>query len=242
MELQNINKENKDDILNDENDVDFIPTENNFEDEKNLLKQFKNLYNDKKKIMSAILGLYKFMQIKNIKQIYEKTENDVNNDIASAKFNLCLDKMVKETHINIINAKKSKQLFYQKLELLPQLLDFCWVYFLKSIADDIPSYKLPMNLLKFGFIVKLMKIDREKYGSILCEFENVIKDKFFCDVRRECPPFFLTTDLSYEELMVIYDNKVKPTIKKIIEVLLKMTSKTVEPQSAEPQNTEPQGD
>jgi hypothetical protein len=180
-------------------------------------EQLKSLYKDRPTLMSKILSMYKFIFSPEEKQIWEKTANDISDDIANAKYNLDLDRVVKETYAAIENAEQTDALFNRKTTMIAPLLDFCYIYYVTHYDDTAPLYKLPTNKFKFDLITKVLHADDEKSKKL---FSGIINSDLFASLRKEDMPFYLCTEMSIEEQRKAFEKIVKPTMKDLINSLL----------------------
>lgn len=179
----------------------------------------EELYKDRKRIINTITSMYKFIFSSEKKQIWEKSANDIQDDVMSAKYNLDLDKIVKESYADILNAESRTKLIQKKTQMIPALLDFCYVYYVKFYNGEAPFYKVPMSKLKLRFILSTLKANNETINGL---FEKIIEDKFLAELRQEIPPYYLRTELSIDEIKEKLENDAKPICKQLLEQLYRL--------------------
>jgi len=185
------------------------------------LDQLKEMYKDRKKILDSIISMYKYIFTDEKKQIWEKTAKDVQDDIMSAKYNLDLDRIVKESYAEILNAEQAATLFNKKLGMIPALLDFCYVYYVTHFSEDAPFYKLTETKIKYRLIInRLHAYGNETYNKINDIFEKILDSQLLREMRVESPPFHLMTDLSIKELKEKMEMEIKPILKDLLNNLL----------------------
>lgn len=188
-----------------------------------LSNQLGIMFNDRPKLLSAILRLYKFVFKDEKKQIWEKTSNDIQDDVVNAKYNLDLDKIVKESYAEIMNAQQFNRLIQKKTTIIPIFLDFCYVYYVKHFSLDAPFHKLPMTITKYRLITDSLKAyGDERYSKINNLFEQIIGSELFKEVRHEEPPFYLMTDMTIDEMKTMLIEDIKPLCKQLLEAILKL--------------------
>lgn len=186
-------------------------------------KKLKESYGNRTTLLSKIIAMYKFIFKEEKKQIWEKTASDVNDDVASAKYNLDLDKIVKESYAEIYNAEQLNKLVKKKITMIPAFLDFCYIYYVTYFDENCPFYKLPISKLKYRVIAtSLRAYGNEQLHDINILFEKIIDDEFFKELRIEYPPFCLRTELTDAEIREKLNTTVKSTCKVLLDKLLKL--------------------
>lgn len=194
-------------------------------DEKNALHQLKELYGDQSQLMSKTLSLYKvFSQDVSFEQpIWSKTDQDILKDISESTFNLGLSEFVKENYNKILSSEYKTHLIVQKTKILPVLLDCCWVYYVHHFNKDAPLYMMPKTALKMKVLLRyLPKPKTERIERIERLMLEIINNPFIKDMRRENPPFHLTTDMEHDEINKIIMTTIKPMLKELLEHLLRI--------------------
>jgi hypothetical protein len=184
------------------------------------LKDINSLYANPKTIMSNILKLYKFLDLREEKQIWEKTEKDVNDDIAKVNYSLELNFAVKKEVAGILTDQERERLVLKKYSVVPVFMDFCFVYYMKMNGNtELGFYTMPSNLLKFKFVCAATGCKDIELNSL---FEDVIQNQLMRDVQNKHVPFHLLTDLTPDVLKEKLYNEVLPLMKKIMDKLLRL--------------------
>lgn len=168
---------------------------------------------DRDKLMPAILRIYKNLckeiQLPN----YEKTGQDVLNDIANANFDIAsiLDKASADTLLD----ERANKLLQEKTETLPMLCDFCFIYFMYLYTTELPTSIMPSTVTRFKLIARHLNADKET-----CDiFVKLIPDPFVRDLYRTIPPFLMRTDMKKQEIIAkisSYNEIFKNLIRKLL--------------------------
>ena len=207
---------------NDENLIDNAKNLNkkeNFYDNRIADILFKE-YGDRKKLLNAIIRTYKFIKSEEKKQTWEKTEEEVLNDIMNTSYSLNMDNILENSKKNISELESYNELIGKKIEAFNVLTDFCYIYYIQEYSHDSPFHRLPMNLLKFNMIASFLKIKEDDTSAVL---RQIIQNGFLTDLRRE-PPFMLRTELSAENIQEKINLLVKPICKELVNSVLKLKS------------------
>jgi hypothetical protein len=203
-----------------------VPAQETFYSESTTAK-LKALYGDRTKLLAKILDMYKFIFKQEKKQIWEKTAADIDDDVMSAKYDLNLDNIVKESYAEILNANQITELINKKTAMIPILLDFCYVYYVGNFDEDAPFHRLPTTHLKYCLITRaLHAYGTDIYANINSIFEQIINNTFFKDLRIETPPYYLRTELTQTEIKEKLAIVVKPICKDLVNYLLKLKAPT----------------
>lgn len=193
----------------------------------NVSNKLKEMYGDRSKLLKKITEIYKFIFKPVNKEVWKKTDSDINDDVMSAKYNLDLDRIVKESYAEILNNEKATLLLNKKTKMIPVLLDFCYIYYVTHFDPDVPFYKLPMTCNKYRLLANVLHAyGSEEYNNINGIFENIIENEFFKDLRIEEPPFYLRTEFSQDEIKEKLNIIVSPVCKELLTYLLKLKQKT----------------
>ena len=206
-------------------DVVFTDTDNVAEvellDEKTQhLRDVNRIYANNKTIMDNILKLYKFLSTKEDKQIWEKTDKDVSDDVAKVDYSVELNNVVKTEMAQILTEQERDKLIQKKYNVVPVFIDFCYIYYIKMSGNkELFFYTMPSNLLKFKFVCATMGCKDVELNAL---FEDVIQNELMRDVRNNNIPFHLLTDLTADELKEKLYTEILPTLKKILDKVLRM--------------------
>ena len=195
----------------------------------------RELYKDLPRLLRRIIELHNGIFAPEEKQIFEKTAADVSDDIISAKADLSLDNMVKDSYAQVYNYQARKSLFYKKLELIPALFDFYFVYWVKFFDIDAAVYRFPMTELKLQLIASCIKTVDDQSDAYEI-FRYIINDKFCNDLRQEFPPISTRTDMTYEELRDKLQMELKPKLDIVYKHLITMTEKKLNNMGPEERN------
>lgn len=196
----------------------------------NSIQELKTLYQDRERLLLVMIEMYRFIFRVEPKHIWEKTEKDITDDVISAKMNLELDRMVKESYAEILNVELRNKLLSKKLSLIPVFLDYCYVYYISGLNRNAPFYRLPTTILKFRIIIRSLKNRIVVVDNV---FERILSDELMKDIRVENPPYCLRTDLSKEEITGNLHSTVKAYCKELLEQLLKMKTNHTNETSAD---------
>lgn len=183
-------------------------------------QKIREMYQNRPNLLKSILKIYKFIFKPMRKQLYEKTEKDITDDVMSAKFNMDLDKFVKESYAEILNNKNSDKLLFSKISLIPVFLDFCFIYYAHYFDEEAPFYKLPNTIFKFKLVSSSLNKNNPIYTAIDKTFEEIILDETVKDMRIESPPYYLRNSLPTGELKNKITNHINPIFKKLMNLLL----------------------
>ena len=184
---------------------EYVSTDEELENEK--LEKKKMLYSDKKKIMLAILKIIKYLNIPLEKLIWEKSVEEINEEIYKTKIKIDFDELTKESMKNMYNAEVKKKIIRRKYDSIPPLLDFMFNLFITHYMPEYPAYGLP-NLNAFYFacgVIKAKGLDTSlnffnKTGKL---FELFLKDDLYKDVCVEEPPYYI---LNFSEDVMLEKN------------------------------------
>lgn len=195
-------------------------------------EDMRELYKDLPRLLRRIVELHSGIFAPEEKQIFEKTAADVSNDVISAKANLSLDHMVKESCAQIMNYQARQSLFYKKLELIPALIDFYFVYWVKFFDIEAAVYRFPSTELKLQLIASCIKTTADQ-SAVYDVFRYIINDSFCSELRQEVPPISTRTDLTYEELRDKLHSELKPKLDIVYSHLLSMTERRLADMTSE---------
>ena len=185
--------------------------------------KIKSMYGDRSELIKGILSMYKFIFASEEKQIWQKTGSDVSDDIASAKYNLDLDTVVKETYAAIDNIEHADSLFNRKTTMIAPLIDFCYIYYTTYYNADAPLYKLPSGRFKFTLIMNVLHCANTTLDkNIQQSFISIINSQLFTELRNEKIPFYLSSSMSIEEQREAFKTVVKPCLNILLCDLLRL--------------------
>jgi hypothetical protein len=193
------------------------------DDSNELSEKIKSLFPSRKVHIDTLLKLYKFIFSGNKKAIWEKTEEELKDDILNTSYSLDISKILEQHLLEIKQFEKQKENFNKRLSAIPVFIDFAYLFYVQHYDVSAPVYKLPAYLNKYKMITYCLKapINDDLYAC----FEQCIENNFLSELRVENPPFYLTTDLSEKEIKEKIELIVKPLCKDILTQLLKMYQK-----------------
>lgn len=174
--------------------------------------KIKSIYQSRESLLKGILSMYKFM-FSDEKQIWQKTTDDVFNDVVNSKYDL---------NVDVKPYTDDTALFNQKTHMVPALIDFCYIYYVTHYNKDAPLYKLPSKL-KFKLVIYVLHCkDTAIDKAIQDDFMFIIDDPLFTEMRDEELPFHISSSLSIDEQRNVFEKNIKPTINNIISNLLRL--------------------
>lgn len=175
-------------------------------------------------LLNVIKDLYKRISVPAKKQIWEKTANDIADDVASAKINISLDQFVKEKTAETINLQNSSQIVINKIKWMPLLLDLMYAYYVRHVDENAVVYECPSTVFKLHLVLRTINtLHVKKYTDINQAFEFIVCNEWFQKFRSTPPIYF---DTAYN----IYDLEKKiievciPVLKTILSMLFRLSN------------------
>lgn len=185
--------------------------------------KLKKMYGTRKHLLTTIIKMYKFMESE--QELLSKS--DIQDDVAEAKFDLNIDRFIKESYAEILNTENKNLFVNNKVKMLPAYLDFCYLYYVHSFDDNAPFYNLPKSVFKYRVINSTLHVpDEDLYANINNCFEDIINTPIISDMCREIPPYYMRTELSTDEIDIQLREVILPKCKKILSELIKILQLT----------------
>lgn len=195
-----------------------------YNEEKSLEEQFytdktaetlKNMYKNRKHLFNSCLRMYKFLLLDTNKL----TENFSKKNVQKIDeiINMKIINGINYNDITTISLEYKQKIIYKKVDIIPVIFDFLYIYYIHYFDNNAPFHKLPMTTAKLNLIFNA--IHCEKYQEINELFEDVIDNKIINTMRQQ-PPFYLTTDMSLNEIDEKINLLIIPIIKSIMDRLL----------------------
>jgi hypothetical protein len=196
------------------------PKEQFYKDD--VVKELKQLYKDRGHLLKTIIKMYKNISTTIKKQLWEKTERDISNDLANTKISLDMDNIIKNSYKEMVNAQNDQKQLHKKMEMLPYIINFCYIYYIHSFDDTAPFHKLPVTIFKYRMIINtLHAYGNDKYENINAIFEQIILQPLICDMCQS-PPFYMRTELSDGDIKEKFSIIIIPILKDLLNSLLKL--------------------
>lgn len=173
--------------------------------------------------INIIMELYKKISQPAEKQIWEKTEKDISDDVISAKIDLSLDDFVKNKVAEEMNLRSAAQLICTKIKWIPILLDLMYAYYVRFIDRQAMVYECPHTIFKLHMV--LMSINTlydDKYKILNQSFEQITVDEWFQKFRAN-PPIYMNSQYSIYDLDKKIINVCAPIMKNIINELFRLS-------------------
>jgi hypothetical protein len=184
-------------------------------------QKIKQMYISSSNLLQTIIKMYKTMSKPVSKQLWEKTAKDIQDDTMSAKYDLNLDNFVKDSCTEILSMQQNSKNFKKKLEMVPVIIDFCYIYYVHYFDDTAPFHKLPATLFKYRLISNTLCAYGPTYNTVNSIFEQIIENDIIIDMCQS-PPYHLRTDLTEMEIKEKMEIHVLPIIKNLINSILKL--------------------
>lgn len=193
-----------------------------FYTEKTIDKLHK-MFPDRETHARTLLNLYKFIFSNFTKQIWEKTDDDVVNDVAGTTLSLDFERMMKEQIAELKASELSTRLFSKRIASIPVFIDFAYLYYIWHFDSNAPIHKLPMTQIKYDMIMSTVA---PKKNELYYMFLQCITDGFLMELRIEKPPYMMRTDLTRAQLDEKLKNTIKPFFKDMLNRLLALDRMT----------------
>lgn len=189
------------------------------------LLKLQKMFPNKVFHMKVLLKLYDFCFPRKpvIKPVFEKTQDEILEDIKKTTITLNLENMLTEQTEALKQYYTQEELLDQQVAKIPMFLDFAYLYYAWCYDKEAPIYKLPNTPMKFNIICEALNSTNDNLTSV---FSQCIKNNFIKDLRIEQPPFMLRTDLTKEEIREKINSIVKPLCKEILNGLFALNTAT----------------
>lgn len=183
--------------------------------EDSVIEKLQKMFPNKVFHMKVLLKLYDFCFPKKTakKPVFEKSVDDVIDEIHSTPISLDLGSILKEQTDAIKDFYDENAKIGKRIATIPMFIDFAYLYYVWCYDREAPIHKLPMTILKFNLISDAMQAPNDDLNAY---FAQCIENRFIRDVRIEQPPFMLRTDLSPDEIREKINMIVKPVCKEIL--------------------------
>jgi hypothetical protein len=181
---------------------------------KDVSDHVKKLYDgDIRNLMSLILQLYKFIieEMPDTEEIPD-TEDKKKKNYEDIDINFDMNKLYQKAYKDTVDKNIKNILVNKKIDTIPDLLDFCFIYYIHKHDDRAPFYEAPLHEMRFQFICKTMNLGKDKINK---SFLDLINNPLIHDMRTK-KPYYLTTEIDYKEL----DKKIIHTIAPLFKVLI----------------------
>ena len=180
-----------------------------------VIEKLQKMFPNKIFHMKTLLTLYSFCFPKKSakKPVFEKTIEEVVNEIHSTTISLDLGSILKEQTDAIKDFHDENAKIGKRIAAIPMFIDFAYLYYVWCYDKEAPIHKLPMTILKFNLISDALQAPNDDLNAY---FAQCIENYFIRDVRIEQPPFMVRTDLSHDEIKEKINMIVKPVCKEIL--------------------------
>ncbi len=163
------------------------------------MEELNLLYNDKKLLLKAIINNFRI-----ISNSQDLKLNNVENISA------LVDK---------INVLKNTPKLTHRLELIPVFVDYCFMYYLKHYDITVPVIKFPSNKIKLNIIFSVAKCKDQKINNL---FNFISDDKYFKEFMKENPPFYLTSETSFDQIEITLNTYLVPRFKELLDYIIRL--------------------
>ena len=176
-----------------------------------------SLFPNKKHHMRVLFRMYKFIFAENKKEIWDKSESEVVQDIQGTPFSFDFSELMNDHKSSgMSNMLKNKQLTMQ-LGQINIFIDFAYLYYVQYYDKNAPMYQLPTSLLRYKLLMSALRSPKDNLYNC---FEFCITNEFIKDLQIKIPPFNLRTELSEAEIRHNMATIAQPVCKEILSGLL----------------------
>jgi hypothetical protein len=178
-----------------------------------------SLFPNKKHHIRVLFRMYKFIFAESKKEIWDKSESEVVQDIQGTPFSFDFSELMND-HKNsgMNNMLKNKQLSSQ-LGQINIFIDFAYLYYVQYYDKNAPMYQLPTSLLRYKLLMAALRLPKDNLYNC---FEFCITNEFIKDLQIKIPPFNLRTELSEAEIRHNMATIVQPVCKEILSSLFEL--------------------
>ena len=178
-----------------------------------------SLFPNKKHHMRVLFRMYKFIFAENKKEIWDKSESEVVQDIQGTPFSFDFSELMNDHKSSeMSNMLKNKQLTMQ-LGQINIFIDFAYLYYVQYYDKNAPMYQLPTSLLRYKLLMSALRSPKDNLYNC---FEFCITNEFIKDLQIIIPPFNLRTELSEAEIRHNMATIVQPVCKEILSSLFEL--------------------
>ncbi len=186
------------------------------------IEKIQKMFPNKKSHMNILFKLYKFIFEEVKKATWEKTEQDVSDDIMSSNFSLDFTQLMEDNSRNIYRQLFRNKMFQKRISAIPVFIDFAYLYYVQYLDSSAPIHKLPMTLFKYKLLMHSLNAMQD---DLYACFEQCIENKFIRELRIETPPFYLRTDMTDEQVKEKLELIVKPLCRDILKQVFELHRK-----------------
>jgi hypothetical protein len=183
-------------------------------------KKLKEMYKSRDHLIKSVLRMFKFMS-KPIDLLIKEHQSEHKSKCKNLNFDASISDMLDQQYDSIESAEYIQSLLKKKIDMVPAIFDFCYIYYIHYFDDTAPFHKLPVTISKLRLIFNALHAYGNKYIDINSIFEQCLENTHVLEMRQE-PPCYLTTDLSNDELLEKFNNIILPILKDLITELLKL--------------------
>jgi hypothetical protein len=191
----------------------------------NTAKRLKDMYKNPYHLIKSIIRMFKFMS-KPIAVLIKEHQSEHLSKYKNLTLDVSISDALKQNYESIESAEYFQSLLKKKIDMVPAIFDFCYIYYIHYFDDTAPFHKLPVTISKLRMIFNSLHIYKSKYTDINSIFEQCLENTHVLEMRQE-PPCYLTTYLSNDELLEKFNNIIIPILKDLITELLKLDTKHI---------------
>lgn len=165
-------------------------------------EKLRNEYRTLPNLLATIAQMANFVFAPVEQQVWEKTADDITDDVMSAKFDLNMNQQVKHAYAEVLNAQGKQKTLCAKINAIPILLDFCYVYACHIHDTSAPFFCMPATIIKHNMVVRALRIESV---DLLRALQDVIVDELISDLRA-APPYLLRVDCDCDVMVDLLAN------------------------------------
>lgn len=202
--------------------ADIMPNSKIIEDPVEASKALVRIYKTLPELMSTLVKKYKFLAVAPKKMVWEANSDDISRNMAGMKLDLNLDKEITSEYASLVNMKSVIDNFCEQLDSVGGFVEWCFTYYIHTISNETPFYKMPQSIMKYRMVVGVLRADKEEhYVRVNKVFMAVLNNELMKRLRN-APPVYITGEYDIEELKTRYKKEVIPLCKELISALLKL--------------------